>query len=480
MRRLSIICGVLLALSLVLEAAPAMAYQPPPGARFNVPRPWGNDTQRFELVRTVEKAIRKTRPTKKDPKPFILISTFLMDRKKTTDALIGACKRGVSVRVIFDEDIASRPSRRLITTLNADNVKDRNGDGKPDHKPRRGPCNRKRHKVDAQGKVVRDKTGDPVMVQPRKLMSTKAALRSVKKPRSTPVTWGKDRSYVKKCSGSCRGAGGNMHSKFYVFSHSGKGKNVVIVSSSNLNMGGALLGWNDMYVMTGRPKSVAAYKRIHLDMTDDVRAPVKKVQVNDGPFTSRFFPMRKATKRNDPTMQDLNKVKCTSAIGRTQVHVSMFYWKGKRGNYIADKLLSLAHRGCAVNVIYGAPSRQIAARLRNAAAHHVINLYDSRWDLNDDGTADVRTHAKYVLVKGTVGSDRSSWQVWTGTQNWVAGSLSKGDENSLNIRLKSAYKKYFADWVRIRKHSRRLPYSQYPPPANGKQFVGMRAPTLYP
>ncbi len=32
-----------------------------------------------------------------------------------------------------------------------------------------------------------------------------------------------------------------------------------MVSSSNLNRGGALLGWNDMYVMKNRPKSYDGY-----------------------------------------------------------------------------------------------------------------------------------------------------------------------------------------------------------------------------
>jgi hypothetical protein len=46
----------------------------------------------------------------------------------------------------------------------------------------------------------------------------------------------------------------------------------------------------------------------------------------------------------------------------------------------------------------------------------------------------------------------------TGSQNWVAGSLSKGDETTLNIALKSAYRDYLHNWNDIRRHSRRLPY----------------------
>ena len=61
-------------------------------------------------------------------------------------------------------------------------------------------------------------------------------------PTEDSITWGTDKSYAKKCDGSCRGGGGNMHSKFYAFSHTGTAHNVVIVSSSNLNFGGAHAG----------------------------------------------------------------------------------------------------------------------------------------------------------------------------------------------------------------------------------------------
>ena len=84
-----------------------------------------------------------------------------------------------------------------------------------------------------------------------------------------------------------------------------------------------------------------------------------------------------------------------------------------------------------------------------------------RWNWNadedNDEGPDVRTHGKYVLVKGTYGGNRKSYQVWTGTGNWVGGSLNLGDENSLNIARKSAFQKYVANWETVRKHSRHLP-----------------------
>jgi hypothetical protein len=457
------IAAVLLSTSGSVVAA---AYAPPPGATFNKPRHFGTEAEHYRILTTIEKAINHTRPTAKDPHPVIMVTSFLLDRSVAVTDLIDACRRHVQVRVILDEDIDNANARRLIKALNADNVRDRNGDGIADTKPKAGPCNRRLRtgRTTTDGTLERG-TGTvkrQLPYYPNRFrspsMSVAAARQSVRiVPGDTEVTWGKDGSYVKRCDGSCRGPGGNMHSKMYVFSHTGKAKHVVMESSSNLNRGGALLGWNDLFVMNNRPKSYKVYAAIHREMTRDTRAGDKKVQVVDGPYTSRFFPMRHASKRNDPTLNDLQKIRCTSDLGPTQIHVSMFYWKGYRGDYLLDKLLSLARSGCQVSVIYGAPSRAIAARLRSAAKAGVVRLYDSRWDFNEDGFNEIRTHAKYVLVRGTVGTDRSSFQVWTGSQNWVAGSLSKGDEISLNIATKAAYNSYLGDWVMIRNHSRQIP-----------------------
>ena len=431
-------------LSLV-GAPPVNAYEPKEGALFNVPRPWGSNAEKWRLVRHVNEAIKKTRgPTAAEPNPVILISTYLLDNAQSVDAMIDACKRGVSVRVIMDADIANRHARKLITKLNGDNVKDEDGDGVPDRRARTGKCGKPRNNNNRQATA------------PAPL--TKAQLRaSLGAPTEDSITWGTDKSYAKKCNGSCRGAGGNMHTKFYAFSRTGTANNVVIVSSSNLNQGGAVLGWNDMYTIKERPKSFEAYKVIHRQMTDDDRAGDGKVEIVDGPFVSRFFPMRNAGKRRDPTLQDMNKIRCTSDIGRTQINVSMFYWAGRRGHYLADKLLSLARNGCHVSIIFGAPGTEVAAQLRAASRNHLIDLWDSRWDFNNNGEFEIRTHAKYMLVKGTFGSDRSARFVSTGSQNWVAGSLSRSDENTFNINLASAYSDYIADWNRIRAHSRRQP-----------------------
>lgn len=477
MRRVPLLLVTVLSATLLLVPAPSTGVKG--GAVFNKPRPYAGEAGNYKIVRVVKRAIDQTRPTKKHPKPVIHISTYLLDWSPAVTALIKACRRGVQVRVILDEDIKNKNSRRLITALNADNVPDKNKDGKPDRDPRAGPCNRPLRggsgglRTKSPGRsdppAVDQDPDSPQVQDPEDpehteldLFTTAEAERSVSAPRRDSVTWGRDGSYVKRCKGACRGKGGNMHSKFYLFSRSKKARHVVMVSSSNLNRGGARLGWNDMYVVKGRKKLYRGFRDMHRLMTDDVRSGGKKVEVKDGRYRARFFPMRNAKKKNDPTLQDLKRIKCRSGFGRTQVHISMFYWKGKRGAYLLNKVRDLARAGCKVRVIYGAPSVKLATRMRGMAGRGLIDLWDSRWDYNDDGWSEVRTHAKYVLVKGTIGKNRRSFAVWTGSQNWVGGSLSRSDEVTLNIRGKSAYKKYRKNWVTIRKHSRRLPYSKYP------------------
>jgi len=422
---------------------PASAYEPPGGSTFNVPRPWGSFDQKWKIDQTITQAINHTPAGE-----TVHISTYLLDYAPGVTAMIDACKRGVSVRVILDEDIVNKQSKRLIKALNSDNVADDNNDGVPDSPPKTGPCDTALAGRSAAGSNTSNSG----------TLTDRQAQRMVAAPTVDSVTWGTDRSYAKKCNGSCRGAGGNMHSKFYLFSKTGSSQDVVMVSSSNINKGGALNGWNDLYTMIDRPVSYDKYVAIHREMTDDDKADDNLDEVQDGPYTSRFFPMRNAGKAKDPTLNDMNKIKCHGPLGRTQINISMFYWKGTRGNYLLDKLLNLAHNGCHVSVIYGAPSVQIATRLRAAASHHVIDLFDSRWDFNNDGYNEIRTHGKYMLIKGVFGGDSSAYIVSTGSQNWVAGSLSRGDEVTLNIALQSAYHDYIQNWNKVRQHSRRLPY----------------------
>jgi len=325
----------------------------------------------------------------------ILISTFLFDRRLVVDELIEASKRGVSVQVIMDSAIESGQSRRLARRLNADNTKP---------------------------------------------------------PLTGAARGGPDRSFTYMCQGSCRGGGGNMHTKFYAFSKAGTSRNVVMISSANLNAGGALTGYNDLFTMANKPATYQKFAGIHQEMVDDSPGDADRyTTVREGRFENRFFPMRDATKTTDPTMRDLSRVRCHGSNGRTAITISMFYWAGERGLYIADRLLKLEREGCVVSVMYGAPSNAVAAVLRHAAHQGRITLYDSRVHTDDDGEVDIRVHSKYLLISGRYAGSSSARQVFTGSQNWVGGSLTKGDEVMLGIEGAPAYASYLRNWNDVRR-----------------------------
>ncbi|WP_183096095.1 phospholipase D-like domain-containing protein [Nocardioides stalactiti] len=453
MRRAVVLLAVLLPFTLLNVPAGAYApggYEPGGGASFNVPEPWGSEGENSSVIRKVEEAFNHVRPTAKDPRPVILVTNYLFDRKKSADALIAACRRGVSVRVIIDRDVVSRPFRKLVTMLNADNVRDRDNNGIADNDPRSGRCNRSLPDETGGLRVQSDPDATEIPV-----MSPREVTRSITEDYGADVTWGKDRSYVLKCAASCRGAGGetNMHSKIYAMSNSGSARWVTMTSSSNLNAGGANKGWNDLVVMKNRPNTFAFLVKIHRLMTRQKKAGGKLVEFVDGPYTTRIFPMVGVGKDRDPLMVDLRKVKCTSSFGPTQLYIQQFWWNGHRGNYIWDRIRNMAQNGCKVHIIFGAVDSSLLSRMRAARASGLIELWDSRIDTNQDSCVDTRTHMKNIAVRGTYGRDRRYSGVWTGTANWATGSLTKGDEITLNVRSASLYREYVERWQVVKNHS---------------------------
>ena len=274
------------------------------------------------------------------------------------------------------------------------------------------------------------------------------------------LQWGPDQSFAMQCTGSCRGGAPNqaMHAKFYAFSHTGTARNVVMVSSANLNKGGATLGYNDMFTMRGVPATFALYERVHAEMARDrVDGDPYRV-LQDGRFLTQIFPKRGADASSDPTFQTLKRVRCSGATGsagvrgHTVIRVSMFHWGGDRGVYLAKKLVGLDRAGCVVSVIYGAPSSEVSRILRDSAHRGGIALYDSRVDRNGDHHPDLRVHTKYMLIGGSYGGDTSSWQVFTGSQNWVKQSLTGGDENTLQIYSRADHGRYVDNFDFVRLH----------------------------
>lgn len=401
--------------SLVLCVPTASAYQPPDGAVFNNPQ--GDRDAKFRIIQTVNQAIKHTPRGSR-----IQMSTYLMDSKASVGLLIGARKRGVAVQVVMDGATRNGQSKRLARALNQDNDQRVN--------PKR-----------AKGKRVKGKWVKGKRLKPKYRRG------------------GPDRSYVVFCKGSCRNGGVPNHTKYFTFTRTGKARNVIMVSSSNLNKGGAVKGYNDLFVARSRGALIRDFSRVHRQMAQDSYRNDGMLTFKRGAFLARFYPKKRA---GDPVMRDLGRVHCRGAKGRaghrggrTGINISMFRWNSDRGLAIARRLVRLDKRGCDVSVIYGAPGRKVRKALVKSARRGGIRLWDSRWDFNGDKAVDLRVHHKYMLINGRYGRDRTSWRVHTGSQNW-GRSLHAGDENTLNIASRRAHREYIVNWRNMAKASRRV------------------------
>lgn len=251
------------------------------------------------------------------------------------------------------------------------------------------------------------------------------------------------RSFVHICTYSCRGKRGNLHSKFYLFSQAGAVEHVVMFGSMNLTGYGAKTQWNDLYTANNRTA-------LH-HFLRDVFEQMKRDRPADKPFVTReiadwrlnVFPRYETGMEEDPVWRRLDAVRCkaladngTGVKGRTFIAVNMFGWNGERGANLARKVAGLSRNGCVVKVLQSRAGGKVVEILRNNGV--VVRSPD--YDRNENGTDDVFTHTKYMLLSGRMGQ-QSGWHVWTGSQNWSDRSFN-GDELTVHIPRRTAYDSY--------------------------------------
>ena len=131
----------------------------------------------------------------------------------------------------------------------------------------------------------------------------------------------------------------------------------------------------------------------------------------------------------------LNNVQCvyTDAAGvqkRTLLRLSMHSMRGRRGNYIADKLRQLYADGCNLRVNYGLMGFHTKQHIGAPTARGRVPLRSTGFNLVDDPVSytpddeevpeniERYTHHKYFVLKGSYKGVVDSNIVWTGSTNW--------------------------------------------------------------
>jgi phosphatidylserine/phosphatidylglycerophosphate/cardiolipin synthase-like enzyme len=279
--------------------------------------------------------------------------------------------------------------------------------------------------------------------------------------------WKKNFAY--ECRDGCRSRGENLHSKFFLFSHTGAARYVVMTGSTNFTMNSAANQYNDMYVRndnrTMYEKFVKVFKAMRRDKLD---RPTYWVQNIGKYFQLQVTPFPNFGPDNDPIMRILNKVRCQKAWGgagngrhRTIVRVTMHAWNGRRGTYLAKKIRSLYANGCDIRLMYGYAGEKVRATFATKTKRGYVPVHTTGYDTDEDGFIDLYTHQKELLISGHYGSDHSKKMVVTGSSNWQDEGL-RGDEEIFLIKRGAAYKDYARNFNWMYKYrSSRVKYIPY-------------------
>ena len=250
------------------------------------------------------------------------------------------------------------------------------------------------------------------------------------------------RSFLRICRASCRGRRGNLHVKFYLFSHTGTAHDVTMVGSANLTNTGVHGQFNDIYTVRNNPPVQGTFVNVFNQMKQD-RATAHPFRVrNVGGYQLEFYPRYNNTKGNDRVMRRLNGVRCkgaprgTGLHGRTMIRIAMYGWNAQRGVYTARKVASLARSGCNVRVIVSAVGGTVLRILKRAG----IVVHSASADRNRNGVIDLYSHLKYMALSGRYGGG-VGWHVWTGSSNWSSRTL-YNDDLTMHIPGRSAFRQY--------------------------------------
>jgi phosphatidylserine/phosphatidylglycerophosphate/cardiolipin synthase-like enzyme len=263
-------------------------------------------------------------------------------------------------------------------------------------------------------------------------------------------------SFAMFCAKSCRGDGGQMHQKVFLFSNAGRAENIVMVGSNNVTRNNAENQWSDMYTVVGDAALYFTYAGVFDQMKTDLprRNPYISATVNG--YGPQFYPAPAVTQDTDPLYAELSKISCLGAAEGygtdtlvdsdgngttdrvTAVRLSQHAWNGARGVYLAQKVAELKQDGCDVKLIYGTG---LGAVVRNVMARAQVPMSPGR-------VKGVRTHQKLLTVSGVYDDNPASAFVWTGSHNWSDRAL-KRDDAVLEIPGLEAYNQYLANFEDI-------------------------------
>ncbi len=256
------------------------------------------------------------------------------------------------------------------------------------------------------------------------------------------------RSYAKTCVQSCRGQRGAAHTKMYLFSKTGKAKNVVMQGSANLTVAGAINQWNDLYTWIDNSKLYSFAVRVYHQMWQDEPVVSQFVEMDTGKDLLGFTPLiGPGGRTSDPVQDLLSQVTCTGATGgagkggRTVVRAAPDVMRNERGMAIAARLKELYAQGCDVRIAYTVMGVDIFRFLNQPTARGVVPKRHLVQDFDGDGEFDNYFHLKALTINGVWAGIPGAWLTLNGSSNW-SGYAAVSDENFGIIKRRNTTMKY--------------------------------------
>ncbi|GGF34297.1 hypothetical protein GCM10011519_04720 [Marmoricola endophyticus] len=242
-------------------------------------------------------------------------------------------------------------------------------------------------------------------------------------------------SFAIICRGSCRGTGGNHHSKMYLFSRVVDNRNVTMMGTHNSTMKAVNGQWNSLDVYDDED-TFDYYSSIFDQEVRDRPVANSFADRITGEVETFFFPKPGTTAANDPFMVRMRNVGCTGVsaghgrAGRTLVRVGMYAWHDDRGIWLAKRIRALWDAGCDVAIEYAIIGNTVKRILYSPAGRGRIPMRQVATSTKN-GTIVNYLHQKYVTISGREGSNPGSHFTMTGTSNWANLGLVSDDSVQL-------------------------------------------------
>lgn len=257
-------------------------------------------------------------------------------------------------------------------------------------------------------------------------------------------------SWVYACKASCRGRGGTMHAKVFMFSQARNSRWIIMSGSGNLTDFAGRMQWNQLHTTVGNKEAYDDLQQVFAQAKGDKPTRPRQLELVYPDTTYWFTPLLSPTTKRDFTYQALNTVKCSGATNRrgsTIIRIAMYVWRDDRGDWMARKVRQLWNQGCDVRIIYAIMGNRNKAILYSPSGRGRIPMRQTL-QVDDAHRPVWYLHQKYVAIAGNIAGKTNGYEVHQGSFNFSDLGM-RSDENVQKIYGYPNFAAYNRDFNQI-------------------------------